>query len=180
MQPLYDSVRELREIIQGERKYGIVTLDLLPLTDPVSHLEASNRIVHHVGFNPPNSWTNIPFLAAQRHLVRCLHRGLAYKTLCIEKERSEELALKFFGMFSGDNQEYFTNTLPWKPSVYERDKESKKSGVVVVGENEVEDLGWGETKGTWASSSLTSSTFDTGIVVVDSTKAGILWFQEED
>jgi len=96
------------------------------------------------------------------------------------KARAEELAETFFSRFGDGSLQFFTNRLPWRPSVYERAAEGRQSGIVVIREDEVEELGWGQTDGPWTYSGLTKSTFDSGLVVVDSRQAGILWFEDED
>jgi len=171
---------ELLEVIQRERGCVCVTLAVIPLTGQVSVLEACKLVVQHVGFVLPTSWVSLPFSAARLHLVRCLHRDLAYYLPCMPKPRAEQLAEKFFSLFGGERLEYFTNTVPWQPSVYERDKAASETGLLVIKEEEVEELGWGQQGDAWVGSGLTNSTFDSGLVVVSPGQTGILWFEDED
>jgi hypothetical protein len=96
------------------------------------------------------------------------------------KPRAEELAERFFSLFGAERIEYFTNTVPWLPSVYERAKAATRTGLLVIREDEVDEMHWGERGDAWVGSGLTSSTFDTGLVVVGPRQAGILWFEDED
>jgi hypothetical protein len=171
---------KLRELIQRERRFGVVTLDLLRIPHPSEALEACNALVRHVGYRPPPMWVNLPVTAARLHLVRCLHRDLAHYVECMPKPRAEELADAFSSLFDEKSAQYFTNRLPWQPSVYERERQAKESGVVLIRDEEVVELGWGERGSGWAGTGLTESGFDTGIVVVDSDRAGLLWFEDED
>jgi hypothetical protein len=96
------------------------------------------------------------------------------------KQRAEELTERFFSLFGGEHLEYFTNTVPWRQSVYERAKAASQSGLLVIKEEEVEDLGWGQLGDAWVGTGLTNSTFDSGLVVVSPYQAGILWFEDDD
>jgi hypothetical protein len=96
------------------------------------------------------------------------------------KPTAEMLAKRFFSLFGEQRLEYFTNTVPWHPTVYEREKAASRTGLLVITEDEVEELGWGKSGGAWASTGLTKSTFDSGLVVVSPDQVGILWFQDED
>ena len=171
---------QLLELIRRERRCGNVTLAVIPVTTDVSVLEACKLVVQHVGFMPPRSWVGLPLSAARLHLVRCLHRDLAYSQECMAKPTAEMLAKSFFSLFGEQRLEYFTNILPWHPAVYEREKVASRTGLLVITEDEVEQLGWGKSGGAWASTGLTNSTFDSGLVVVSPYQVGILWFQDED
>jgi hypothetical protein len=170
---------DLREVIQNERVCGSVTLDVIGIAGfPI--LERCNQVVRHVGLMPPEQWVSLPATAARLHLLRCLHRDLAYDFECIAVPRAEQLADLFFSLLGEGARQYFTNGLPWKPSVYDRALKAKETGLVVITEDEVLELGWGERMDAWTYTGLTKSTFDTGVVGITSYQAGILWFEDED
>ena len=171
----------LLEVIQTERNCGFVTIDVVPLHNSGSAIEACNLIVRHAGLTPPTSyWVRLPSAAANLHLVRCLQRDLAYGAPCMAKARAEELALQFFAAVGPGPHQFFTNTVPWVPSVYERAKSAQETGVLVIAEDEVDELGWGKHAHASVSAALSESTFDTGIVVIGPDIGGILWFEDED
>jgi YD repeat-containing protein len=136
--------------------------------------------VRQVGFLPPDLWVSLPPSAARLHLLYCLRHDLSYGAECIPKARAEELLTAFFLLCGTGKLEFFTNNLPWSPAVYDRVKNATETRLVVIGENEVEQLGWGQRGGEWVRTGLSQSGFDTGVVVVSHDRAGILWFEDED
>lgn len=83
-----------------------------------------------------------------------LHKDMAYDSEIIPLSRADDLARRFLALFINPPTEYFSNG-----SFTQRD-----DGAVALSE--------------W--SPLTQSTFDTGIIVVESELVGCLWVEDED
>jgi hypothetical protein len=130
----------LLEVIQRERQYGRVILDLVSLETALMPVNACNIVVRHANLKVPPQWVNLPATGARLHLVRCLSHDLAHNVECMSECRAEELANAFISLFADETSHYFTNTLPFIPLVYERYMKASESGLVVITENEVAEL----------------------------------------
>jgi hypothetical protein len=179
----YSDPSVLREAIRRERGCGVVTLDIVCLPQDTPVLDACNTVVASLGdAQVAKAWIKIkiPELAARRHLTKCLCFDQAYGVPCIPKKRSEEFVEAFLALFGDDRKEFFTNTMPWVPSVYERARKAEDTQIVEIREDEVDDLGWDQREGGWVRDGLSRSGFDTGVVVIGQRRGGLLWFEDED
>ncbi len=92
-------------------------------------------------------------------LSELLHKDMAYGAKMMPQEEADLLATDFLSLF-GEKSRYFSN------ATWQKEKDS------FAGQTHVKRLnGW---------KSLTEATFDSGIIVADTDKIGIVWFEDED
>lgn len=96
----------------------------------------------------------VPREAAQRLLQFVLHRELAYESEIMEKAQADTLAIRFLNQFS-EGARFFTN------GTFQEKRSFQGSG-----------------SASWRS--VTESTFDTGVLILDVPLSGCLWVADED
>lgn len=149
----------LRERIQSQRWCGQVFLFIedRPVKDFGNVLQLVDYFAGAHGFREiGDEWREVTRDFADRTLIRLLSRDLAYRAPLMATSVASELAKEFLAWFA-DDARFFTNYL----------------------------VNWDETAvingvSPYTCMPITDATFDAGILVVDSTLLGILWFADED
>lgn len=95
---------------------------------------------------------------ASQIIISLLHKDMAYEAKIMKMSEAKEFANHFFSFFDKDAL-YYSNS-DWNKNKYSKDEKFK--------------FGLG------AYNPLTDSTFDSGVIICDSKKIGIAWFQDED
>jgi len=98
----------------------------------------------------PNTYQGISKAQAEAVAKRVLHRDLAYDAEIMTETEAQALATCFFECFNEETAQYYTN------------------GDYYSGGS---SHGWNPA---------TSATFDTGILVIDQSRSGCLWVEDED
>jgi hypothetical protein len=101
-------------------------------------------------FFTPDTYKKISKAQAEAVAMRILHRDLAYDAEIMTETEAQALANRFFDCFDEESAQYYTN------------------GDYYSGGS---SHGWNPA---------TSATFDTGILVIDKSRAGCLWVEDED
>lgn len=160
-----DARADLAEQLRTARKYG-QTWTWVGKRPAGSNDEVVTRFLHSAIWPFP-TFEGKPLSAGKLHPVsrdramvrlrRCLHRGLAYDGECMDEESASQLASMFVGLIS-------PLAAWWTNGFLEADREFLESG--------------GRPPGSW--SSMTSATFDSGVIGADSTSLAIAWVADED
>ena len=148
------NLKALKNDVIRERNCGITTFQVVERSSKATSLTGDiDRFVEQLGFERlGKNWIEINKEEAQTLATSVLHHDLAYNGPIMDFERAHELAKGFLALFS-DGTHFFTNG---------------RSGVLASG-------------GTyWQGSSISRSTFDKGVVCIDTTLLGILWVEDED
>jgi hypothetical protein len=148
----FKDFEEFRDVLFTKRDAGKVTCSIIG-RNQCSSLEDMNHFVQQLGFQGiDNSWDSVDEQMARRIITYVLSMDLAYDSDLDSTPIAGELCDYFISLFSFQ-AEYYTNAHFDEDSGHFRLEE-------------------------W--SSISSATFDTGIIVVDQDKMGILWAEDED
>ncbi|MEM1392726.1 MAG: hypothetical protein AAGG00_05430 [Cyanobacteria bacterium P01_H01_bin.150] len=101
-------------------------------------------------FFKPNLYKKINYKQAASLLRNILHRDLAYNSKIMSQAKAENLTTRFLDCFDKKSIQYYTNG-----DFYEINPTHR----------------WNPA---------TSTTFDTGILVISKSKSGCLWVEDED
>lgn len=148
----YTSINEIKNVLLKKRRSAHCHYQLITNRN----LNDVNRINKYLEqFNVftliPN-WRTIELHEAKKILEFVLSRHLAYNNLIMQFHEVKDLSRKFLSIF--DEGRYYTN------GVFNYD------GKNIVQLNEF--------------SSITNSTFDSGIIAIDNEKIGMIWVEDED
>ena len=139
----------------ARRDCGQVFTELVDVTSPTPEPLVLDALAKRVGGTPlGDDWITIARDDAERLLVRVFARDLAMNASIMPEEDARGFARRFLELF-GPGAHFFTNTS-------------------ILDEEDV-DSTW---TGSWKP--LTSATFDTGIAVVDGSRAGLCWVTDDD
>ncbi|WP_111924547.1 hypothetical protein [Priestia endophytica] len=141
-----------RDVLLTQRDAGKVTCSLRERTQH-SPLDDINHFVQQLGFQGlDNYWDSVDEQKARRIITYVLSMDLAYDSELDSMPIAGELCDYFISLFSSQ-AEHYTN------------------------DHFDEDLGHFRLK-EWRS--ISSSTFDTGIIIVDQYKTEVIWGEDED
>ncbi|MED3728545.1 hypothetical protein [Priestia filamentosa] len=149
---IFKDFGEFRDVLFTKREAGKVTCSMRERTQH-SSLDDINHFVKQLGYQGlGNDWDSVDEQMARRIITYILSMDLAYDSDLDSTPIAGELCDYFISLLSSQ-AEYYTN------AHFEEDS----------GHFRLEE---------W--SSISTSTFDTGIIVVDRDKIGILWVEDED
>jgi hypothetical protein len=121
----------------------------------VKHAESAAVLAASFGLNADaKTYREVDAELARAILVGILHRDLAYGTRLMSLSRAEELTSEFMQRFAQKGSRFFTNG---------EFKQDAGAGLVLSG--------WDPA---------TSSTFDTGVLVLGSQESACVWVADED
>jgi hypothetical protein len=145
--------------ICSQRKCGCTTcvIQARDAATPASGnvLDSVDDFVTAQGFQGIGAgWVEISRLQSHTILTSILHKDLAYGSPLMKENQASELAEEFLSTFAG-NAQFFTNGNEILPD---------------ADPNSVPGSG----------NSLSTSTFDTGVVCLDESCVGMLWVEDED
>lgn len=150
-------IAELRTEIISKRQAGEVIFEIQEMAflqsdiNPKFCREIIDLLMGDMNYSPlGKQWIEINREEAQKILLLILTKDLAYNTNLMSLAEAEQLLLRFFSFFTADCQ-FFTNASFNK--------------------------GYSRIK-SW--NSITKATFDTGVVIVNTHRIGILWVEDED
>lgn len=153
----YLEIAELRTEILSKRQAGEVLFDIKKFDFEPSGLsrkaliEIIDLFMSKLNcFTLDEQWLEINREDAQRILLLILTKELAYNTNLMSLSEAKQILFRFFSLFTADCQ-FFTN------ASFNNNYSRLKS---------------------W--SSITKATFDTGVVIVNAYRIGILWVKDED
>jgi hypothetical protein len=135
-----------------DERCGLVTLELAPAQGPPP--ACLNAIARQAEFRVPGAWHELNPQRAREILAALLHRDMAYRSETLPLAEAERITAGFFDLF-GEPLRCFS-TSDWEP----------------------EATGGPLQMSHW--NPITSSTFDSGVVVTDGVVVGIFWFEDED
>lgn len=157
-----DWTDELRARLRSARGVGVVHVDSVARADlgPGRELREPIRVADALakalGLRRLGAaWRTISRVEARDALAAVLARDMAYESECMSPSAAAEFVEEFFGRF--DTDAAFLTNGEFPPATPEKAD------------------GW---RGSWTP--LTDATFDTGVVAVDSARAGLLWVEDED
>lgn len=149
----------LKEIITKLRNKGEVIMEYESVNSKNTD-EIISTFLKKLGRQPRSSksynWLKLEYDQAEKVLSEILFEDMAYAVEFMSNSQAKELASDFLHLFNSGQPEYFSNGYP-KMSFPDEMSFSKR---VAFG--------------------LTGATFDGGVVAVDKSYVGILWFGDED
>ncbi len=150
-------IAEIRTEIISKRQAGEVIIEIKEMAFPKSAIKLKPRreiidlLMKALNYSPlGQQWKEINREEAQKILLLILTKDLAYNTNLMSLSDAKQLLLRFLSFFKADCQ-FFTNAS--FNNKYSRIK-------------------------SW--NSITQATFDTGVVIVNTNRIGILWVEDED
>ncbi|BAY34772.1 hypothetical protein NIES2107_66790 [Nostoc carneum NIES-2107] len=150
-------IQELKAEILSKRSLGNILFEIKQINSDITLNKADelteilDLFVTQMGYvGIGDRWQEIHQDAAQKIVVFVLKKDLAYSAKIMPTEEAEKISTKILNLFANPCR-FFTN------AVFVNDYSALSA---------------------W--DSLTNSTFDTGILVVNSTMMGMLWVKDED
>jgi len=148
-------IEDLRSRIDASRE---ATLCLLPTNEGQRIDQQCVFIAERCGFNIDYPLEEIDAHRAEWILASILHRDMAYNYECMSYQDAEHLSREFLGLFAAGARFFMNGKFEeWMPN-------NSDHGLLKLSS-------WG---------GITRSTFDTGVICIDSNQVGILWFEDED
>ena len=151
--------------IKKKRKYGRVYVQILDRSYSAEWEEALFEIIKKdlLSQEMPcedckKNLDKVTRKIASQILTHLLNEDMAYSAEIMEMSEAKEFSNQFFSFFEKDALCYSNSD--WNKNKYSKDKKF--------------EFGLG------SSNPLTDSTFDSGVIICDSKKIGIAWFQDED
>jgi hypothetical protein len=155
--PINMDIAEFRTEIISKRQAGEVIFEIQEMEfchsnkTPTSRREIIDLLMRNLNCSTlGKQWIEINREEAKKILLLILTKDLAYKTNLMSLSEAKQLLLRFFSFFTADCK-FFTN------ASFTNDYSRIKS---------------------W--NSITKATFDTGVVIVNTHRIGILWVEDED
>lgn len=155
-----ESMDDIINIIKYIRRVGITTCDIRYETnkdiDDVNQTKKKiDAFVKSFGFRGLNKdWVEINGKDALKILTEILHKNIAYGTSISNRKDSFNIGRRLMSLFK-EKSKAFTNGNLVVPNADPNDVEGSFIGI-------------------------SSSTFDTGVVLIDEEKIAIVWIQEDD
>lgn len=156
-QAVIDAIKALRVYGQTAFRTKVLEQDeqqmLAASAAQKTDLDYINGFVAAMGWKPLGyDWTILNKAQAEHTLAALLHRSMAYSTEMAETATAEDYARRFISLYQEERTIFVSNGMFYLTSV---------DGI-----------------GPW--NSLTSSTYDSGIIAFDRHSLSLLWFEEDD
>lgn len=151
-QALESRVQPLSEALTSERSAGEVRVSVAAQSEAETDTKALDERAKQLELRPlGNSWRPLARAEAEALLGRVLHLDLAYCSEALERERAQELAAHFCGLF-GPEGRFFSNA----------------EAIALTG------------SGGWAWTPLSGATLDVGVGACGAGLVGLVTVMDED